>query len=506
MNIDLNKLLAAVNQSPVSIVITDNKGCVEFASDFFYKISGYNEAEILGHNLSILQSGYHDRKFYEGMWTKLLSGKTWKGRFRNKKKSGEIYWESAIISPIFDNENNISNYIGAKEDITHLVEEEEQGKFIDELINYDQTLEALNFILPEIANEFNSIIGGMNNLISLVSQSQDGLNAKGKKYLSLLNESLKNAESLALNLSLINTNSTIKPEEVDLELIVKQIILNTRNNPVNITFNANDTECYTVIGEKAELYHILFDVVKNSIEATTSEGSISISLLNEELGKDDSLKSIIPMSPGAYISVEIMDDGCGINSRDLGNIFDAFFTTLREDNHIGLGLAVVKHSLIKHSGGVFIDSIVGKGTTIKLSFPIYSKDSPATVEQSIKKKELTILFVDDEEINRVVAKDSLELVGYHVIVAENGEEAIDIYNKRFIDIDLVILDMVMPKLGGLETYNKLKKINNKCKAILITGYLDYIKVEDIYKVGILGIINKPYTSLDIVSIIKEKLS
>ncbi len=503
-NITFDNMFLALEQSSISIILTDPLGNIVYANKQFYEITGYSEKETVGKNPNILSSGNQSSKFFEEMWDKLKSGEKWKGRIQNRKKSGELFWEKVSITPLFDHDNNLINYIATQDDITQKVQQEQNLELMDDLLNYDKSLGVSNHFTTLFAKDFNHIFSGISNLIELIERTQNGLDDRGTKYISLLKASAKKAEDLSIKLSLFDEK--LKPifEEVDLGYLYNRFIKNSVHSNKDINIEYSGIEQLFTLGSKAEIYHLFNDIIENSIEAITSDGLISVSLSNKDIDKDLCKSSLITAEPGNYHIFSVEDNGCGIHKAELNKVFEPFYTTSSNKINKGLGLTAVKKCMIRLKGAIYLSSTMGQGTKIELCFPKY-----LVKEQESKKNSnnevLTILFVDDEEVNRIVASDSLEILGYKVLTANDGEEAIEVFKNNYKEIDLVLLDMVMPKLTGLEAFSKMKSIDSGCKALVVTGFSDYINREDLKEIGISGIIVKPYSALDLDHIIQKTI-
>jgi CheY-like chemotaxis protein len=209
---------------------------------------------------------------------------------------------------------------------------------------------------------------------------------------------------------------------------------------------------------------------------------------------DNYVKTHLGAQPGTYVAISITDTGTGMDKDILEKVFEPFFTTKERGKGTGLGLAMVYGVVKNHGGSVQVYSEVGEGTTFKIYLPA---DGRPEAEQVVRWESPyngkgTILVVDDEESIRSLARDMLETHGYQTLLADGGEEALEIYRAHGASIDLVILDMVMPKMGGLQTFLQLKKLNPKIKAILSSGYSQNGKAQEILNQGARGFLQKPY--------------
>ncbi|MBW2646299.1 MAG: response regulator, partial [Deltaproteobacteria bacterium] len=204
----------------------------------------------------------------------------------------------------------------------------------------------------------------------------------------------------------------------------------------------------------------------------------------------------------------ISDTGQGMDKETLSKIFEPFFTTKAKDKGTGLGMSMVYGIVKNHGGYINVYSEPGKGTIFNIYFPPLTKElveKAKTQPESVATGQETILVVDDEEIIRTMLQEVLEGMGYTVLLANNGEDALKLYRERRDDIDLAIIDMIMPKMGGKETYLALRKINPDIKTILASGFSQDTVVQEILGAGVNGFIHKPFTTTELSKKIREVL-
>ena len=199
------------------------------------------------------------------------------------------------------------------------------------------------------------------------------------------------------------------------------------------------------------------------------------------------------ITPGDFIEIELRDSGTGIKEEHLSKIYDPFFTTKEQGKGTGLGLSSVYGIVKNHNGAINVYSEVGVGTVFHIYLPVTNDDTSDEVEKiDVVMGEGVVLLVDDEQIIRKTVRTMLETLGYDVIVAENGKEGVEKYITNYKNIDIVILDMIMPIMNGREAFEEMKKINSECKVILSSGFSKTEDVVEMKKLGLAGFIRKPY--------------
>jgi len=221
----------------------------------------------------------------------------------------------------------------------------------------------------------------------------------------------------------------------------------------------------------------------------------TLTLTTENVSLDRKFVRPFAMKPGRFAKISVADTGTGMDEKTRERIFEPFFTTKKRGRGTGLGLASVYNIVVGHGGIIQVESEPGVGTTFHIYLPLSKKTVERTepASQAVLKGRETVLLVDDEETVITVSRDMLEALGYSVLVATNGREACEVYRRNQETIDLVILDMIMPDMGGEETFNRLTSINPSVSVVLSSGYsLDGLTTK-IMEHGCKAFIQKPFT-------------
>jgi len=284
-----------------------------------------------------------------------------------------------------------------------------------------------------------------------------------------------------------------------------EIINRTFDKSIEIEVNMSES-IPTVEADPGQIQQVIMNLCVNACHAMANKGKLIIETTEETIGEEQAA-SLAKTRPGSYVILSIADTGIGMDEETVKRIFEPFFTTKEKGKGTGLGLAMVYGVVQRHGGTVRVSSEPGKGSTFKIYIPASGK--PETEENGKKRimrgRNEAILVVDDEEIARSLAKDALESCGYRVLLAENGVEAIDIYQENNDSLGLVILDMVMPKMGGRDTFLKLKELNGEVKAILVTGYRRNEEANEIMRNGAKAFIQKPFQLDELLSKVRKVL-
>jgi two-component system cell cycle sensor histidine kinase/response regulator CckA len=222
---------------------------------------------------------------------------------------------------------------------------------------------------------------------------------------------------------------------------------------------------------------------------------------------NDMKRKLYDPKPGNYVLLTVTDTGIGMDKKTMERIFDPFFTTKEMGRGTGLGLASAYGIIEGHGGYIDVESKKGQGTTFNIYLPASEKDvqkADKTVEETIEGIG-KVLLVDDEPVILDVGRDLLEAIGYHVLTAQDGKEAIEVYKKNRGNIDFVLLDMVMPGMGGGEAYARMKEINPDIKVLLSSGFSIDGQATEILDLGCDGFIQKPFNINELSAKIREIL-
>lgn len=375
----------------------------------------------------------------------------------------------------------------------------EQRKLERQLIN-TQRLESLGSLTGGIAHDFNNILAGILGYAELLRKKLDSDNVKLQNYAGVIEQSAKRGSELAKRLVAFARGSSPSFEGVDLNTVVSETIQLLspalgRSIEVQTELAAN---LLPIEANASQMQQVLMNLCLNARDALKDGGVIRISTCNRSFSAENSGSS-------DYVQLIVEDTGCGMDEQTLARIFEPFFTTKEEGKGTGLGLAMVSVIIRESKGRIEVTSTLGKGTRFDVFLPVSYRlleKQAEQLRQSLSGQE-TILVVDDEESLRLLAKDMLETLGYKVLTACNGFEAIEIYRERTDEIALVVLDMVMPGMDGRDLFYEIRRLDPAASVIIASGYCPAQVVEELSDAGVDGIVSKPYQSDDLASEIRR---
>ena len=361
------KLNIAVIQSPASVIITDALGKIEFVNPKFSQLTGYEINEVIGENPRILNSGTHSKEMYQNLWKTISSGKEWRGEIKNKKKNGDFYWEDVSISPIFNEDGKLVNFVGVKEDIT------DRKKLINDLIMAKERAEEsdrlktafLQNISHEIRTPMNSILG----FIELI-QDPDITGDERKEYIEIIEKSgnrMLTTINDIINISKIEAGIvSLNIQPIDMRGLIYEVAGTFRpeaeKKGILINTDLPSIEQDTILnGDQEKIFAIFVNLVKNAIKYST-HGTITIGFtIHKE-----------------QFRCFVKDNGIGISKEKQNLIFERFtrIESISSKNieGAGLGLSIVKGYLTLMGGEISLFSETGKGSTFTFTIPV--KGSP----------------------------------------------------------------------------------------------------------------------------------
>jgi two-component system cell cycle sensor histidine kinase/response regulator CckA len=478
-------LATAVENAAEAIVVTDLAGIIQYVNPAFEGISGYSRQEVLDRHISLLDSGQHDKSFFSEMWQSLRQGNIWKGRFINKKKDDSLYEVEATISPVRNKAGEITNFVGVQRDVTHEVELQRQ-------LRQAQKMEAIGTLAGGIAHDFNNLLMGIQGNISLCLLDLDP-DSVLYRNLKKVEEYVSNGVELTKQLLGFARGGKYEVRLTDVNrLLEEQSLLFSRANK-RITFKTEYApDLLRVEADQSQVEHVIFNLFMNALQAMPQEGTLTVRTENATIEKDEYRPYRV--KAGRYVKITVVDTGIGMDEETRRRIFDPFFTTRNKGRGTGLGLASVYGIVKNHEGFIEVTSRKGRGTRFDVFFPASQTSTPSDQKTARKpsRGKGTVLLVDDEEMIIDVGSRMLAKLGFEVLTARNGSEAVAVYRKHRNEIDLVLLDIVMPKVGGSEAFDRLREINPDVKVIICSGYSIDGQARDIFNRGCNAFIQKPF--------------
>lgn len=441
-----------------------------------------------------------------------LSGGTDKYRieFRMKHKNGDWRWILARGAAVLDQSGKPVRMAGSHTDITERKQAEEERERLQDQLLQAQKIESVATLAGGVAHEFNNILQVILGYCQLAMDSKD-LTEYHKNTLLRISEAGKKAADLVRRLLVFVSHVDIRAVPIDLNkhiIGMKKMFQVSIPRQIGLKILLAENLSW-INADPSQLDQILMNLVSNAGDAIEDSGQITIETFNF-LVNEEFASSHLKARPGEYVVLKVSDTGSGMEKSVQNRIFEPFFTTREPGKGTGLGLSVIFGAVHELGGFMDFNSEPGLGTTFRVYFPAINTDQiiTATEQSEIIKNEIrgvseTVLLVDDDpeliEIGEVVLKDA----GYRVLTANDGEEAIDIYRRHSEHISLVILDLIMPTMSGIQCLMELKKIDDSVKVLVASGYSPDNQVAEAMSAGASGFLGKPYIFSHLLQTVRE---
>ena len=453
------------NRTNIPLFVCDAQGDINTMNTSFRELIGLDEEK------NELQLNFFDclaitaarRETFKKLFGKCGFFQNLETQFR--RVDNQILTVLFTITPVRDCDDKISGYEGMIQDIT------EKRELEDQLIQA-QKIGVLGSLAGGIAHDFNNLIGGIMGCASLVKSNMEQSNPHYDDIQTILSAS-KKAAALTQQLLTFSRKEKNNVKSLDVNDLIAEILnLLSRTIPKSIRIFSNLHRNLPFIqADATRIQQALMNICINARDAMPEGGTLSIS--TDQVILKSMLRTKPSIKPGHYVVIHIQDTGAGMDEKTLQHIFEPYFTT-KQAQHGGLGMAIVFDVLGSHGGGVAVESQLGVGTIFKIYFPVSNDQAmKPSIHESLAgfpHGQETLLIVDDEELIRNMGKRMLEKFGYRVFIAASGREAINILKEQSDQIDLMILDMIMPDMDGRETFKHLKEINPNIKVLVTTGY------------------------------------
>ena len=367
-------------------------------------------------------------------------------------------------------------------------------------------MESLGTLAGGIAHDFNNLLMGIQGRASLMKSEKDAGHPHCEHLIEIENY-VKSAAELTKQLLGLARGGKYEVKTTDLnDLIEKNVSMFGRTKKEIRIHKKFQTDLWPVEVDRGQLDQVLINIYVNAWQAMPAGGDLYIQTENIILDKRFGLS--YGGKSGNHVKVTITDTGIGMNDKTMKRVFDPFFTTKEKERGTGLGLASAYGIVNNHEGIISVSSQKGKGSTFTIYLPASSKKIAVETkaEQGVLTGTETILLVDDEEMIVDVSTKLLEKMGYAVLIAHNGSEALKVYRDKPNEISLVILDLIMPDMGGGEVYDRLREINPQVKVLLSSGYSRDGQAYEILNRGCDGFIQKPFSLKTLSEKLRELLA
>jgi signal transduction histidine kinase/ActR/RegA family two-component response regulator len=404
-------------------------------------------------------------------------------------------------------------------DISDRKQAEEERERMQVQLREAQKMEAIGTLAGGIAHDFNNLLQAVQGYAELLLLDRESEEPEHQHLQRIVNAA-KRGSALTQQLLTFSrkVESKLKPIDLNRKIFgIKDILLRTIPKMIEINLQLGG-DVQAILADPVQIEQILMNLAVNAKDAMTEGGELVIETKNVVLDNEFCLTHS-GATPGDYVLLTISDTGQGMDEQTLDHIFEPFFTTKGVGKGTGLGLATVYGIVKSHLGYISCDSKVGEGTTFNIYFPAIAQEE-VLMEQAetgmvLAGGDETILLVDDEDYNRDFGKEILARAGYRVLTAVDGESALEVYLRDYQQLELyhkdqerialVILDLIMPGIGGRKCLVELLSINSKVKVLIASGYSEVGSMKNPLEYGAKGFIGKPYEIKKMLKVVREVL-
>jgi PAS domain S-box-containing protein len=483
---------ALSENSPDIIYTVDRDAVITYINPAVKENLGYLPEDILGTPFADIAEKETLANFAE-LCENIMQGKETVKHFQGKLLTREATERLFEISaaPNVDGSGKITGMVGTLKDVT-------EQRQLEAQLRHSQKMTAIGHLTGGIAHDFNNILQAIGSYAELLRLRSHG-SVDEEKYIRNINDLTGRATDLVRQMMMFSRKmeSVLRPLDLNGEIKnCAELLSGTLPKNISISYDLADN-LKPVNGDAGQIGQVIINLAVNAKDAMPEGGILKIATRNIDLSAPLS-QSLVTISPGRYVIISVSDTGAGIEPTALEHIFEPFFTTKPVGKGTGIGLAVVYGVIKNHGGHIFCSSEPGKGTTFESYLPVMEKtfvindgDSQPLSLRSTEGGE-TILLVDDEALLLETGEELLSLAGYRILTASSGETALDVLRKEGDGVDMVIMDVMMPGMGGIKCLQETLKLYPSMKVIMASGFIEDEKKKVIMETGAVAFIRKPY--------------
>jgi two-component system cell cycle sensor histidine kinase/response regulator CckA len=489
------KLLRAIEQATDSIVLMDARGVVEYVNPAFETTSGYSALRAVGKRWAAIDVN-SDSEFSREVSRRIDQGQTWQGTRRGRRPDGKEFIEHVTLAPLQDPARVVTGFVAVHRDLTEQVHAQER-------LRHAQKMDAIGRLAGGVAHDFNNILQVVlgNALMCLQTEVPD----KTREMLAEIEAAAQRAGRLVNQLLTFSRKDTVEPATIALDQLVNRMLsLIRRLLGEHITIDSDlSGDHWTVWGDHSQLEQIVLNLCVNARDAMPDGGRILLTTRHQHISRDEALAHGTPLA-GDYLVLTVQDEGRGIDQEVQRRMFEPFFTTKGAGEGTGLGLATVYAVVQRHGGAIEVESAPGAGSSFRVFLPAAqgeATDSTLAVEADLRGGGALVLVAEDDEAVRRVTDRYLRDAGYRVVSASDGAEAVEVIQQQHEQLGFAVLDVVMPRVGGVQVYRHLRQVS-KVPVVLVSGY-GFDALESLPADSTCTILHKPFAATDLLKCLRD---
>jgi PAS domain S-box-containing protein len=485
---DRNRLAAVIEQSSESIYICSPGRVIEWVNPAFETMTGYTSDEALGRLPDFIWCSDTPESVLQEMLHAIASGRSWNGRIVNLRKDGGRIVTETRLFPIFDDEGNVTNYVNIKRDVTNVSRMESE-------LRQMQKLESIGTLAGGIAHDFNNMLSPIIGYTEMTLETLDP-DGKGSSNLREVMKASLRAKALVEQILMFSRKTEESKKPLRIKHIVRETLALARASlPATIAIkpDLNDAEAI-VMADPVQMHQVMMNLFTNAMHAMRIDGgTLTVVVDSQKIVTDEEMPQF-ELAAGRYCRITVHDTGHGMDRQTIARIFDPYFTTKATGEGTGIGLSVVLGIIKNHRGGIKVDSAPGEGTTFQLYLPEVDRqneESARNLPKPEKGNRERILLVDDEAPIVSMYRHMLEELDYRVTARVSSVEALKVFESDPNRFDLLLTDLTMPNMTGIQLINRINAIRPDLPTILCTGFSEHITPMMVRSIRINAVLNKP---------------
>jgi two-component system, cell cycle sensor histidine kinase and response regulator CckA len=493
------RLAGILEATAHGVMLLDVDGFIVFLNRGVLSLTGFEDrVSLLGRRLDELTDAEGRRALVSGLGAGLSERGFWTGEIRIVRHDGAAVPTEISCARFFDERRRPDNVIVSLRDLTRQRSTERERRRLEDQLVQSQKMEAIGTLAGGVAHDMNNVLTAILNL-GAVLREELGHDDRHRGDIEGILSAAKRGRDLTRNLLAFARKGKYRRERLSMNHVVEEVRgLLSHTAPKSVAFQlVLDESLPPVEGDFGQISQALMNLCINAIDAMDGAGTITCCTEVVRLGRG-ALPGWPDLPAGGYVRLEIIDTGAGMDPEILARVFEPFFTTKDAQRGTGLGLAMVYGTVQNHGGAIVLDSKRGAGTRATIYLPLATGDAVPVrisgifpVVRAIEGAG-TILLVDDEELIRRSVKRVLTRLGYDVVVAGNGLEALEVIRSRRKELSLVILDLLMPVMNGEEAFHRIRAFDPDLPILIASGYAQEEKVEELLSAGAKGFVEKPF--------------
>ena len=481
------RLSRAVEQSPVSIAITDLDGHAQYVNSKFIAVTGLTLEDLLDRGIEVLRDGHPDEASFQVFWTAVRAGGEWRGELATPRSDGSTIWESVKVSCLRSPAGEITNFLCLREDTT-------ERKKLEQDLRQAQKMESLGTLAGGIAHDFNNLLAIINGYAEFCQSDAIGPEVL-QKSLREIHRAAQRAGGLVKQILTFSRKTEVKFTHVDLNQHARDLVaLLAETFPRTVTFQLKLHDGLPpLLADQNQVQQIVLNFCVNARDAMPAGGTITLAT---SMHPGASLARLGADPARTYAGLAVSDTGTGMSPEVRARIFEPFFTTKPVNQGTGLGLAVVYGIVVAHHGFIEVASTPGAGSTFSVYLPL--AESAASAPATIFAGDLfptgteSVLIVDDEEALRGLLAQALKFKGYRPTTAATGLEAIERLSDPTQHFDATLLDLNMPGATGVDVLKIIRVCRPELKVLVVSGHITPEARAEFGQLGQRDFVQKPY--------------